>query len=43
MFAYAPETFESVAESIEKVGGKSTIISVDSGVREEKEYGDPII
>jgi len=33
MFAYAPKNAEIVAEAIEKVGGKSFIISSDSGTR----------
>ena len=36
MFVYAPEKAEEVAEAIEKQGGKSYIITVDSGTREEK-------
>ena len=33
MFAYAPKNAEIVAEAIEKVGGKSFIISSDNGTR----------
>ncbi len=36
MFAYAPDTFEEVAEAIEGEGGKSYIISVGEGVKEER-------
>jgi len=35
MFVYAPTKAEEVAEAIEKAGGKSYIINVDSGSREE--------
>ncbi|KAA6436957.1 GHMP kinase [Dyadobacter flavalbus] len=35
MFAYAPSKAEEVAEAIEKEGGKSYIITVDSGTRIE--------
>jgi len=35
MFAYAPTKAEEVAEAIEKEGGKSYIITVDSGTRIE--------
>jgi len=35
MFVYAPTRAEEVAEAIEKAGGKSYIINVDSGSREE--------
>jgi galactokinase len=35
MFAYAPEGAEAVAEAIEKEGGRSYIITVDSGTRVE--------
>lgn len=33
MFAYAPEYYEEVSRAIEKAGGKSYIINIDSGVR----------
>lgn len=33
MFAYAPENPQSVAEAIERAGGKSYIITIDEGVR----------
>lgn len=33
MFVYAPEKTEEVAEAIEKAGGRSHIIEVDTGVR----------
>ncbi|HEV7349609.1 galactokinase family protein [Telluribacter sp.] len=35
MFVYAPTRAEEVAEAIEKVGGKSYIITVDEGTRRE--------
>lgn len=35
MFAYAPEYPERVAEAIERVGGRSYIVSVDEGTRSE--------
>jgi len=35
MFVYAPEHTERIAEAIEKAGGKSYIVNVDTGVRIE--------
>ncbi len=35
MFAYAPENSEVVAEAIDKIGGKSYIVHVDGGTRNE--------
>ena len=37
MFAYAPRNAEHVAEAIERVGGKSYIVSIDSGTRIDQE------
>jgi len=33
MFVYAPNDPEKVAEAIDKVGGKSYIISIDAGTK----------
>ena len=35
MFAYAPENPEKVADAIKSVGGKSYIVNMDSGTKEE--------
>ena len=35
MFAYAPENPEKVADAIRSVGGKSYIVNMDSGTKEE--------